>query len=73
MGLIAVIGAHPSVVGFGLVGALVVEAEGETAVRAAWQALPDDVAVVLLTPDAARALPGETPSRLTPLRVVLPW
>ncbi len=73
MGRIAVIGAHPSVVGFALAGALVLEAEDETAVHAAWQALPDDVAVVVLTPAVARVLPDETPSRLAPLRVVLPW
>lgn len=72
MGRLAAIGAAPSVSGFRLVGAMVLEAEDPAAVRAAWASLPGDVSVVVLTPGAAGALsdvPGPPPA---PLRVVLP-
>lgn len=78
MGRLAAIGGHPSVSGFRLVGAIVVEAEGPAEVRAAWESLPEDVAVVMLAPEAARALadlpdlPGSPGSPPAPLRVVLP-
>jgi vacuolar-type H+-ATPase subunit F/Vma7 len=63
---VAVIGEDVRVEGFGLAGALVCPAYGETAVRAAWDALEEDVSVVLLTPAAAAALAGVAPgSRLT--------
>ncbi len=59
MSRIAAIGAGVAVQGFGLAGALVRPAESGAEVRAAWDALPPDVAMVVLTADAARALPDE--------------
>lgn len=55
MGTVAVIGEEPLVRGFGLAGALVLPADGTAAVRAAWSALPADVAVVIVTAAAAAA------------------
>jgi len=70
MAHVAVIGEDVRVQGFGLAGAIVCVASGTAAVRAAWRALADDVAVVVLTPEAARALADIPPgSRLT---VVMP-
>ncbi len=71
MGRLAVIGEHPRVVGYELAGALVLPAEGEQAVRAAWDALPADVAVVILSPAAAALVP-EDRRRTAPLRVEMP-
>jgi vacuolar-type H+-ATPase subunit F/Vma7 len=72
MGRLAVIGAPTSVLGFGLAGVLVQEADDVAAVRRAWAALPDDVEVVVLTPEAARVLADEPSERPGPLRVVMP-
>lgn len=71
MSRIAVIGEQAAVQGFGLAGALVLGAEDPAQVRRAWQRVPDDVAVVVLTRRAAQALPGppERPGR--PLVVVM--
>jgi vacuolar-type H+-ATPase subunit F/Vma7 len=70
MARVAVIGEEMRVQGFGLVGAVVCPATGADAVRAAWQTLADDIAVVLLTPTAASALADlSTGTRLT---VVMP-
>ncbi|HET7487197.1 MAG TPA: hypothetical protein VFJ85_04665 [Acidimicrobiales bacterium] len=52
-GRVAVLGGSPRVDGWALAGAVVVPAEGPDAVRRAWDALPDDVAVVMVTPEAA--------------------
>lgn len=68
---IAVLGEEVSVQGFGLAGAVVLVAEDADAVRAAWEGLADDVAVVILTQAAARTL-GETPTGVVPLTVVMP-
>lgn len=69
---IAVIGAGTLVAGYRLSGAVVLAAEDDNAVRAAWDRLPEDVAVVVLTAAAARAL-GDTPSATgPPLAVVMP-
>ncbi len=70
MGRIAAIGAEVAIQGFGLAGALVIPAEGAESVRAAWRDLPDDVVVVVLTPEAASALDVEP--RTGPLVAVLP-
>ncbi len=70
MGRVAAIGAEVAVQGFGLAGALVIPAEGAESVRAAWRNLPDDVAVVVLTPAAAAALDVEL--HTGPLVAVLP-
>jgi vacuolar-type H+-ATPase subunit F/Vma7 len=56
MAHVAVIGEDVRIEGFGLAGAVVCRAHGPAEVRAAWQSLAEDVAVVVLTPDAAAAL-----------------
>ena len=70
MARVAVIGEDTRVQGFRLAGAIVCPAHGTDEVRAAWQALSDDVAVVVLTAVASAAL-ADTPTgrRLT---VVMP-
>ena len=47
---VAVLGERILAEGWALAGARVLAAETPTEVRAAWAALPTDVAVVLLTP-----------------------
>ena len=67
-------------VGFALAGARIFPAENAQEARAAWRALPDSVAVVILTAAAAAALAADTgPARIAaggtvhaPLTVVLP-
>ena len=56
MARVAAIGERVRVQGFRLAGALVFDAEEPTTVRAAWDGLPVDVAVVVLTPASAAAL-----------------
>lgn len=56
----AVIGEAARTAGFALAGALVFPAEDAAAAHAAWRALPDDVAVLLLTGRAAAWL-GDVP------------
>jgi hypothetical protein len=66
---VAVIGERPLVEAFGLAGAHVLAAESAAAVRAAWEALSDDVGLVVLTKAAAAALvasDGPEPDGLTP-------
>lgn len=70
MSTIAVLGAGHRVEGFALAGAIVFDAADSDSVRDAWASLPDDVAVVVLTPAAADALADVVQAR--PLRVVLP-
>jgi hypothetical protein len=64
-----VLGAEPRVVGWALAGVLPVPVGTRDEARAAWAALPGDVALVLLTADAAEALAAEladpTSDRLT--------
>ena len=72
MSQVAAIGAQPLVGGFALAGARVYPAAGADETRAAWQALPDTVAVVILTPDAAEALGTDRIGPQAPLTVVLP-
>jgi vacuolar-type H+-ATPase subunit F/Vma7 len=68
----AVIGEAVRTEGFALAGALVLPAEDPVEARAAWDALPADVAVLVLTPRAACWL-GEAPqSRHDVLMVVMP-
>lgn len=69
MSTVAAIGAPAQVTGFALGGAQVFAVDSAAQARAAWQALPDDVAVVILTQDAADAVGAERAGRLT---VVLP-
>jgi vacuolar-type H+-ATPase subunit F/Vma7 len=70
MSTIAVLGEQHRVEGFALAGATVLDAADADSVRDAWARLPDDVAVVVLTPAAADALEDVVQER--PLRVVLP-
>jgi vacuolar-type H+-ATPase subunit F/Vma7 len=73
MARVAVLGEQVRVQGFALAGALVLEAGEAAQVRAAWAALAGDVAVVVLTPRAARALQDQPPPAAgLPLTVVLP-
>ena len=56
MSRIAVLGEAVRTEAFALAGAVVFVADSPDAVRTAWRSLPDDVAVVVLTPLAADAL-----------------
>ena len=69
MSRIAVLGDPPRVDGWVLSGALVVPAADRDEVERAWEALPDDVEVVVVTPGVARQLAGRVGERLV---VVLP-
>jgi vacuolar-type H+-ATPase subunit F/Vma7 len=72
MSSVAAIGAQPDVAGFALAGARVYPAERADEVQAAWHALPDAVAVVILTEAAAIALEAERTEPSAPLTVVMP-
>ena len=72
MDRVAVLGERALVEGYALGGARVVPAESPAEVLAAWAALPGDVAVVVLTPAAARVLGPPAAGSRRPLRVVLP-
>lgn len=56
MSRVAAIGEQGRVQGFSLAGAEVRLASTPEEVRAAWLDLPEDVAVVILTPSSAQAL-----------------
>ena len=64
MGRIAVLGEMPRVDCWSLGGALVITAAGAEAVADAWERLPGDVDVVVLTPDASLILGERTRARL---------
>jgi vacuolar-type H+-ATPase subunit F/Vma7 len=68
----AVIGEPLRIYGYGLAGALLFPASDQTAVMRAWRDLPGDVAVVLLTSEAAGWLDGELARRPDVLPVVMP-
>lgn len=53
VGKVVAVGERVRIEGFALAGVLTFPAEEPDGVAAAWQALPDDVAVVVLTPAAA--------------------
>jgi vacuolar-type H+-ATPase subunit F/Vma7 len=72
MGRMAAIGAADRVRGFGLAGAIVCPAEDASAVLTAWQDLPADVEVVILTRTAADALGAAATEPAAPLVAVLP-
>ena len=69
MGGIAAIGEAVRVQALALAGVLVLPGEDDAQVRARWAALPEDVAVVILTPRAAQAL---SEVGTGPLQVVMP-
>jgi vacuolar-type H+-ATPase subunit F/Vma7 len=60
MSRVAVIGEAVNIQGFALAGALLCAAEDSGAARQAWDCLPPDVAVAILTPQAAAWLAGVT-------------
>jgi len=67
----AVIGETLRVQGFTLAGAVVCPAESPGEARAAWQGLPPDVAVVILTASAAAWLGEDLSQRPDVLPVVM--
>jgi vacuolar-type H+-ATPase subunit F/Vma7 len=72
MGHVAAIGEQVRVAGLALAGVTVVVVEEPDAVREAWRSLPEEVALVILTPAAADAL-GPVPLECTgPLTAVMP-
>jgi vacuolar-type H+-ATPase subunit F/Vma7 len=68
----AVIGETLRVQGYALAGALVCAADDQASVRSAWQTLPGDVEVVVLTATAAGWLGDELAHRPAVLPVVMP-
>lgn len=74
MGTVAAIGARNQVSGLALAGVDVLVAEHPDDVRQAWRTLPGTVSLVIVTPDAAKALRAETaePDPSRPLTAVMP-
>jgi vacuolar-type H+-ATPase subunit F/Vma7 len=68
---IVVIGAESLIRGYGLAGAALMPAADADAVRRAWRTLPGDVALVILTADAARALDERDRESTWPLSAVM--
>ena len=56
MSRVAALGSWTELAGYALVGVEVVEADDPAAVREAWDTLPGDIGLVLLTPAARRSL-----------------
>jgi vacuolar-type H+-ATPase subunit F/Vma7 len=69
---VAAIGEPTRVAGFALAGVRVYPAQGVQQTLAAWQGLPESVAVVILTAAAAAALDDERTASNAPLTVVMP-
>ncbi len=57
MSSVAALGRWTELAGYPLAGVEVFDARTPEAVRRAWDSLPNDVAVVLLTAEARRSLP----------------
>lgn len=74
MGRVAVLGEGSRVAGYALAGAVVLVADDDAAVRAAWAGVVDDrdVDVLVVTARAAAALPAGYADRPRPLTVVMP-
>lgn len=72
MGRAAAIGEDHRIAGFALAGAMVCPARDETEARAAWRALPAEVAVVIVTARAASWLGNDLTARPGVLSVVMP-
>ena len=72
MSRIAVIGDRERVRSFAFAGVHTSAVEDADATRAAWHALPADVALLILTPAAHLALQDELDGRAAPLFVVMP-
>jgi vacuolar-type H+-ATPase subunit F/Vma7 len=72
MNRIVVLGEATRVSGFALAGATVLEASGAPAVLRAWEILPADTTVLVLTPVAATALRDRLGERRRLLWVEMP-
>jgi vacuolar-type H+-ATPase subunit F/Vma7 len=72
MSRLAVLGEELHIRGFGLAGAELLPAERPEDARRAWDDLPDDVGLIVLTPMAAAALTGRLGDRPRLLHAVLP-
>ena len=72
MSRIGVLGETAKVQGFALAGALVFPADRQHDVSAAWDTLPADLGVLILTPAAARQLDSRLDERPHLLAVVMP-
>lgn len=68
----AIIGAELAIEGYGLAGAIICPADDAAQAREAWTSLPSDIAVVVLTADAAAALDDVLDRRAGVLTVVMP-
>jgi vacuolar-type H+-ATPase subunit F/Vma7 len=69
---VAALGEQSLLEGFQLAGASVYAAETDDEVRRTWSVLPDNTAVVILTPRAAGALGAILTDPHHPMTVVLP-
>lgn len=72
MARIAVIGEPLRIYGYGLAGAVLCPVSDHAEAARSWRDLPDDVAVAVLTPSAARWLAAEITGRPRVLPVLLP-
>ncbi len=72
MGRVVAIGTGRAVGGYALAGIAVVDAPTDRAARAAWADLHPDVAMALLTTDAAAAIGADLADHPDVLTVVLP-
>ena len=72
MGGVVALGERHRVRGWALAGVAVVVAEDPAATRQAWRELPAETALVLLTPQAARALAADLEPATPPLTAVIP-
>jgi vacuolar-type H+-ATPase subunit F/Vma7 len=68
---VVVIGAPARIRGYAMAGATVVAAAGPADVVAAWNNLPSDTGLVILTADAAQALSAVDRDDLWPLVAVM--
>lgn len=69
---VAALGAPGLLAGYELAGARLIPAWSDEEVLAAFEQLPADTAVVILTADAAAALTGRLDDPAAPLTVTLP-
>jgi vacuolar-type H+-ATPase subunit F/Vma7 len=68
----AVIGADLRIQGYALAGAALYPVDGQAGARQAWQELPADIAVVIVTTEVAGWLGDDLSSRRGVLPVVMP-
>jgi vacuolar-type H+-ATPase subunit F/Vma7 len=72
MGRIGVLGDRHRIQGFAMAGVEAFAADTDDDLSAAWQSLPSDLAVLILTPQAATALAERLHERRDLLVAVLP-